>query len=383
MHSKSSSALGQLLLVGIPGPELDPEIADALRAVQPGGYILFTRNIHSASQLRKLTDQLRDLSLSEPIICIDQEGGRVSRLKAIGEEPPSASQLRDANQETFVKRHGKLTAQLLRLFGFNLNLCPVLDICLNGNEDTTNSLRGRCYGVDPQQVVRLSSIFAEEMQRNGVLTCGKHFPGYTHAPNDVHHDLPVIERSREELDQLELIPFRELITKELLDSIMVGHACYPQLQGLSNSENAQPITAAFSNEVIQILRAELGFNGLVMTDDLDMGAIYHHHPLAQALELSFKAGNHLAMICHRVRADEIQYAYQSLEKISAKWLDNALHEVSKFKQKLKSCQPTAFNESLHAAINKEIMALRIDVLGEEEAAKRSVEDGARSPVEIY
>src|SRR6187549_1247559 len=121
-----SKLLGQFLLTGVPGPELDPDTARRFKALQPGGYILFGRNIKSPEQLRKLIDDLRDLSDIEPIITIDQEGGRVSRLRLIGNEPPNAQALRKKGDPSLIKQHGKLTGKLLRLFGFNLNLCPVL-----------------------------------------------------------------------------------------------------------------------------------------------------------------------------------------------------------------------------------------------------------------
>ena len=121
-------SVGQLILTGVPGYELDAESAALFKRVQPGGFILFGRNIQSAVQLRKLIDDLRDISDVEPIITIDQEGGRVSRLRLIGNEPPNAQQLRDRNDVSLVARHGEITGRLLRLFGFNLDLCPVLDI---------------------------------------------------------------------------------------------------------------------------------------------------------------------------------------------------------------------------------------------------------------
>src|SRR6188474_219062 len=113
------SSLGQLLLTGVPGPQLDPDTASTFRRLQPGGFILFGRNIETPAQLRKLIDDLRDLSVVEPIITIDQEGGRVSRLKLIGHEPPNANQLRDKNDLDLIRRHGKITGRLLRMFGFN------------------------------------------------------------------------------------------------------------------------------------------------------------------------------------------------------------------------------------------------------------------------
>src|ERR1700720_4278833 len=204
-----SDWLGQLILTGVPGKELDAKAAKLFRKVQPGGFILFGRNIESATQLRKLIDDLRELSAVEPIITIDQEGGRVSRLRLIGNEPPNAQQLRDKNDLDLIRRHGEITGRLLRLFGFNLDLCPVLDISFD--DDADNSLRGRCYGKTVDQVVRNASAFNGAMREQGIASCGKHFPGYTCAKSDAHFELPKIDRTREELDANELAVFRRFI----------------------------------------------------------------------------------------------------------------------------------------------------------------------------
>ena len=238
-----SDSLGQLILTGVPGLELDTETAALFRRVQPGGFILFGRNIQSARQLRKLIDDLRDLSEIEPIITIDQEGGRVSRLRLIGNEPPNAQQLRDRNDIALVRRHGQITGQLLRIFGFNLDLCPVLDISFDDEAD--NSLRGRCYGKTVEQVVALAGAFNEALREQGILSCGKHFPGYSAATVDAHHDLPKIDRTREQLDKEELAVFRAFTgdgefpsrpsnnrtaaesRPYLVDSMMICHGWYP------------------------------------------------------------------------------------------------------------------------------------------------------------
>ena len=200
-------SLGQLILTGVPGPELDRETADLFRRVQPGGYIIFGRNIKSAPQLRRLLDDLRGLSKIEPIITIDQEGGRVSRLRLIGNEPPNAQQLREKGDVELVRRHGDITGRLLRLFGFNLDLCPVLD--LSFDDDADNSLRGRCYGKTVEEVIRLAGAFNDAMRKQGIASCGKHFPGYSAATLDAHHELPKIERTRAQLDAEELAVFRD------------------------------------------------------------------------------------------------------------------------------------------------------------------------------
>src|SRR5438105_7038940 len=258
----NDSSLGQLILCGVPGKELDAASAEIFRRVQPGGFILFGRNIESASQLRKLIDDLRDLSAVEPIVTIDQEGGRVSRLRLIGSEPPNAQQLRDKDDVDLIRRHGDITGRLLRVFGFNLDLCPVLDISFDDNAD--NSLRGRCYGKTVEQVVRLAGAFNEGLRTGGILSCGKHFPGYSAARVDAHHDLPKIERSRAQLDQEELAVFRQFV--ETVDSMMICHGWYPAF-------NAAKRPASLSREIVtQLLRQEFKYEGLIMTDDPDMGA---------------------------------------------------------------------------------------------------------------
>lgn len=365
-------SLGQLLLVGLPGPELDAATADILRRVQPGGYILFTRNISTAAALRKLLDDLRDLSAVEPIITIDQEGGRVSRLKAIGHEPPSASQLRALDDPALIGRHGDITGRLLRLFGFNLDLCPVLDVCVDGNEDADNSLRGRCYGETVEQTVRLAGAFNAGLRGAGIASCGKHFPGYTAARADAHHVLPVIERSRAELDALELAPFRGLLGE--LDSIMVCHAHYPCL----DPDDARPASLS-ENVITGLLRRELGFGGLVMTDDLDMGAILNGYELEETLRLALAAGADMAMICHRI--GEISRARAALEHAPRGQADRALGSVAALKAKL--APPAAFSEEAFRRVDAEVWDLRVETLGAEAAARRSAEDGKRSPVEIY
>ena len=362
-------SLGQLILTGVPGFELDPETAALFRRVQPGGFILFGRNIQSASQLRKLIEHLRDLSEVEPIITIDQEGGRVSRLRLIGTEPPNAQQLRDRNDVSLVRRHGEITGRLLRLFGFNLDLCPVLDISFDDEAD--NSLRGRCYGKSVDQVVRLAGAFNDAMRAQGILSCGKHFPGYSAATVDAHHDLPKIERSRAELDAEELAVFRHFAP--LVDSMMICHGWYP-------SFNPAKRPASLSKEIVtDLLREEFQFDGLIMTDDLDMGAILNEYGLEETIRLSIEAGNDWVMICHRVAS--IAEVHATLGNLPPDQVERALESVARAKAKLAA--PAEFSEAKFQEIDREIWDLRVAVLGEEEAAKRSPEDGKRSPVETY
>jgi beta-N-acetylhexosaminidase len=360
---------GQLLLVGVPGAELDAATAASFRAIQPGGYILFGRNIQSTVQLRKLIDDLRDLSDVEPIITIDQEGGRVSRLKLLGNEPPNAQQLREKGDPELVRWHGEITGRLLRLFGFNLDLCPVLDISFDDEAD--NSLRGRCYGRNVAQVIHLAGVFNDALRGTGILSCGKHFPGYASAGLDPHHELPLLSRSRELMEEHELAVFRYFADK--VDSMMIGHIA---VDGLDPSGLPASLAPAIIRD---LLREDLGFDGLVMTDDLDMGAILNHYGFAETMRMALAAGNDLLMICHRV--EMASEALEAIRHLPADQLDPALAHVAEFKTHL--APPDNFSEAAHRLLDDEVWKLRVATLGEAAAAERSADDGKRSPVELY
>ncbi len=364
-----SDSLGQLILTGVPGKTLDAKTAELFQRVQPGGFILFGRNIASAAQLRKLIDDLRDLSEVEPVITIDQEGGRVSRLRLIGNEPPNAQQLRDQGDIDFIRRHGNITGRLLRVFGFNLDLCPVLDISFDDNAD--NSLRGRCYGKTVEQVVRNAMAFNQAMREQGITSCGKHFPGYSAAKSDAHYELPRIDRTRDELERDELAVFRQTVGQ--IDSMMICHGWYPCFE-------PEKTPASLSRRIITgLLRDEMHFEGLIMTDDLDMGAILNEHGLEDTIRLAIEAGNDWLMICHRV--PEIENVFKILKDLPSRQTDRALESVARFKKKLSP--PTEFSDEAFRKIDSEIWDLRVATLGEERAHVLSVEDGKRSPVETY
>jgi beta-N-acetylhexosaminidase len=385
-----ADSIGQLIMTGVPGKELDPETARLFRRVQPGAYILFGRNLESATQLRKLIDDLRDLSEIEPIITIDQEGGRVSRLRRIGNEPPNAQQLRDKNDIDLIRRHGDITGRLLRLFGFNLDLCPVLDISFN--DDAENSLYGRCYGKSVEQVVRNAGAFNEAMRGQGIASCGKHFPGYSAATSDAHFQLPRIDRTREELDENELAVFRAFIgsggspnrlgtievnrpyLKEgIVDSMMVCHGWYPCFE-------SQPTPATVSRRIVtELLRNEFGFDGLVMTDDLDMGAILIRYRLDDTIRLCLEAGNDIVMLCHRV--PEIETVHRILGTLPSDIIERAQQHIANFKKNLSP--PEQFSESTFQEINREIADLHKAAVDEEEVGRIGATERQISPVERF
>jgi beta-N-acetylhexosaminidase len=389
LRAMKADTLGQLIMTGVPGKELDPETAELFRRVQPGAFILFGRNIESAAQLRKLIDDLRDLSDIEPVITIDQEGGRVSRLRLIGNEPPNARQLRDKNDIDLIRRHGNITGRLLRLFGFNLDLCPVLDISFD--DDSENSLRGRCYGKTVEQVVRNAGAFNQAMREQGIASCGKHFPGYSAATSDAHYQLPRINRTREELDGNELAVFRAFIGKggsprrpraievdspdleePIVDSMMICHGWYPCFE-------SKPTPATLSRRIVtELLREEFHFDGLIMTDDLDMGAILIGYRLDETIRRALEAGNDIVMLCHRV--PEIETVHRILGTLPSDQIQRAQQHVAEFKKKL--APPEQFSESSFHEINREIANLRTVVAGEEDQGK-VVHERQISPVERF
>jgi beta-N-acetylhexosaminidase len=360
---------GNYILMGVPGITLDAETASIIREVQPAGFILFGRNIKTPAQLRRLTDDLRGEVRHVPVITVDQEGGRVSRLKECGAEPPSAKQLRDRGDLRLIERHGALTGEILLLFGFNLNLAPVVDVSFDGDFD--NSLKNRTWGLDPETVTRNAGAFNRTMREQGVLSCGKHFPGYSRAAVDPHHELPVVKRSRRDLEEVEWKAFRSLAPA--LDSMMVGHANYPALD-----ESGLP--SSLSRKIVHgILREEWGYPGAVISDDLDMGAIVGHFGLAESVTRAVEAGNDLVLLCHR--PELIPEAAKALKGISPVRAAEAETQVARLREKLDP--PLSFSIEAHAAIDRKIRQLRVDTIGADAAAARSVDDGKRSPVETF
>lgn len=360
---------GQFLIIGVPGTELDAETRQAIQEIQPAGFILFGRNIKSPAQLRALTDDLRASVTAEPIITIDQEGGRVSRLKEIGNEPPSAKQLRDRGDLDLITRHGRLTGQLLRLFGFNLDLCPVLDVSFDDEAD--NSLKNRTYGLTAEQVISMAGAFNRALRAEGILSCGKHFPGYSAAAVDPHHDLPVIDRTVAQLTECEWQPYRALQME--LDSIMVGHVRNLHL-------DSSGVASTLSRRMVHgILRGEWNYDGAVITDDMDMGAILNEYGFAESMKRAIEAGNDLILLCHRVAM--AREAAEALSQLPEEVTAPARARIAALRSKLAA--PLPFSLAQHAAWDAEVYQLREATLGVTAAQQRSADDGKRSPVEMY
>ena len=295
-----SQMAGQLLFIGIDGTSLSDELARRLRAVCPGGIILFARNLVDAAQVAAFCRELDALLPVRPFLAIDQEGGRVNRLKGIFPEiPPNLNLAGREDAEDHVRTHGRETGRGLRLLGFNLNFAPVLDL---SSAESPNGIGDRAYGSEPRRVAELARIFLEAQRAEAVLGCGKHFPGLGEGRVDSHLELPVIAKSSAELWTSDLVPYREL--RDLLPIIMVGHAFYPDLQG------SAPRPATLSEPIVQLLlRERIGYRGVILTDDLEMGAVDQKADPGEVAWHALQAGNDMMMYCKSWERVEAAHHY--------------------------------------------------------------------------
>jgi beta-N-acetylhexosaminidase len=280
---------GQLLWIGFDGTTWTSNLARLLRDVSPGGVILFGRNITSdPRQVRALTDAIHRSSSIPPFIAVDQEGGRVSRLRPLVGPTPACGALASRPDATVaVRRHAEASAVALRCLGFDVNFAPVLDL---SGPTAPNGIGDRAFGEDPRTVALLAGLYAAAHQRAGVLVVGKHFPGLGGASGDTHAMLPIIQRTRADLLRHDLLPYRRL--RSALPAVMIGHACYPALQGRQD----QPASLAPAI-VSALLRRRLGYRGLVVTDDLEMGAIEPTLDGGARALAAFRAGADVMMFC--------------------------------------------------------------------------------------
>lgn len=355
---------GNLLMLGIPDPELTPKVAAILRDTEPAGIILFRRNVESAMQLRNLTDQLRDLLGDDLIIGIDQEGGRVSRTQDIAPRLPDAAILAAQANPQQLAQAGALTADMVMLLGCNLNFAPVLDI--DHHPGANNALRGRCWGADSQSVINRAGVWNRSQKKRGMRTCGKHFPAGGRALADPHHDLPVAQVDFDALLRTDILPYTALMPE--LDAVMIAHVHYPQL------DPAWP--ASLSPRIItDFLRYQLGFDHhLIITDDLDMGAICQRYGRGDDVKQAIRAGNDLAMICHQL--DSVPQALQALKELSVAEVDDSLRRIARFRKRLP--KPTPWSEQ-----RWQQTCLGIETLSRNFLPAAPDDSATASPVTVY
>lgn len=350
--------IGQLFIVGIPTDRIDAQTSSLIADVRPGGFCLFARNIKEAGQTRELLDHLRELSSVEPILSIDQEGGLVDRLKRLLVPMPSAARLTSTE---LIVMQAAIIAEALRTLGFNMDFAPVVDVVDESRSRFTNGLHARAYGSSAAEVIELASSFLETIQANGIVGCIKHFPGLGAAEVDSHEELPTVRLSEDEFERVDLDPYRHLMLGGSVHAVMVAHAAYPNLSLQETDQDGTLLPASLSfNFVTKLLRHELGFNGLVVTDDLEMGAIMKNYGIGDAALMAIKAGHDMLAICAGM--DSIRHAHESISaavadgRLDIGSLDTAVERVMELKSRLSP--PNAFEIDRLASLSQRIEELK-------------------------
>ena len=363
---------GRVLFIGLAGARLTPRTRALLGEVQPGGVVLFGRNVESAEQVALLNAQIRDAVDHPVLIGVDQEGGLVDRFRAICEPMPSAKAVRDAGSSELAQKFGELSARALRLLGFNINFAPVLDL---SGDNLENGLRGRTFGKSAAEVSRLAGAYLDGLQKGRVVGCGKHFPGLGGSDIDSHRRLPVVKHSWEEILERDLVPFMDLMSHrpgEHLHSLMVSHGAFPEvsefLQAWFRRTGELPALESFhqlpatisGNVVLRLLRTVLKFDGLVITDDMEMGAVVQTLSVAEAALRAVEAGSDMILICEQeanfvAARDRVAEAVEkgklpveSLERASAR-MDRVLKLAD---------EPEQFDQGEFDAVSRDIAELK-------------------------
>ena len=310
------SQIGQMLLIGFRGTNVEPDsyISQVIEDLNPGGVILFDfdvpshqfpRNILDPGQVKKLTSDLKLLSPSL-MIAIDAEGGRVNRLKPQYGflNIPSHHELGELNDPDSTFRYASLLARQLRDLGIDINLAPVIDLDINPANPIIGKL-GRSFSGDEQVVFTHTEAFIRAHHANGVLTAIKHFPGHGSASGDTHLGLTDVTKTYQER---ELIPYQLLIRENLADMIMTSHIVN------KNIDPDDPVTLS-DHYIREILRDQLGYEGVVISDDLQMGAITDHYSFEESILKSLRAGCDMIILSNNGRVYDETIPYQAVEII--------------------------------------------------------------------
>jgi beta-N-acetylhexosaminidase len=299
---------GSLLVVGLEGLELNGLERAWLKTVRPGGIILFRRNIADAAQTRALLSDASSLCAPHPFRCVDVEGGTVDRLRHALAHIPAAEDVSAAHRSagshrkgggSLAHEHGVLTAQGVKSFGFNVTLAPVLDL---GLPESNGVMGTRTAGATAEDVVAFARAFLAGLASEGVIGCGKHFPGLGGGTLDSHLETPAIDRDGAAIWRDDLAPYREL--RGELPMIMVSHAAY----ALTPSRNLPATASPFW--ITNVLRKRIGYRGLIFSDDMEMGGILKHMPIEDAAVAAVRAGIDTIEICHS--PELILRAYEAL-----------------------------------------------------------------------
>ncbi|HQZ98119.1 MAG TPA: glycoside hydrolase family 3 N-terminal domain-containing protein [Pyrinomonadaceae bacterium] len=336
--------IGQLFFIGIAGPELDEPTRALLAEVSPGGVCLFARNIKSFEQTRDLLDGIRSTSQIEPFLSIDQEGGLVDRLRRIMTPMPAASKLPSAASAA---EQAAIIGETLGILGFNMDFAPVVDVIDKERGTHSNGLFSRTYGASKTDATEFAGAFLDSLQSKNIIGCLKHFPGLGAAQVDSHEELPVVSISATELEDTDLFPYRKLLQTADVHAVMAAHVCFPDHPLQEKDANGKLLPASLSYSFItKLLRGDMGFDGVVITDDLEMGAIIRNYGIGEACKMAILAGVDMLAICagpENIRTG-FRAVCQAVEagEISMEQIDASLARIAKLKATIAA--PPMFDE---------------------------------------
>src|SRR5712692_4255530 len=307
--------IGQFFFIGLPGTELDSETRDLVEEIKPGGVILFGRNVASPEQVRALLDGVRALSPIVPLCGIDQEGGLVDRLREIFPPMPSARAIRQHGDLAASRTLGRISGEVLRMLGFDINFAPVMSIITRERSQLTNGLYSRSFGSSPAEVLGNTTVYVRGLQATGCLGCLKHFPGIGAGAVDSHMEMPLVPLSHDDLLAQDLAPYIELFQRadDRVRVVMVSHGGFPNIDIKKGTTGGLIEPASISPFIVSnLLRQELGYKHLVITDELEMGAIAKHCEIEDAAVRAFRAGEDMLLIC--ATPETIRRGYRALLK---------------------------------------------------------------------
>jgi beta-N-acetylhexosaminidase len=290
---------GQLLTLGFDGTELTGELRSTLKTLKPGGVILFARNIESPRQTHALLKAAQKEAEVPLFRCVDMEGGTVDRLKNVIGPAPSVQEVVNAAHKPYFRAHGQLIGAEVCALGFNVDFAPVLDLRFAASAAV---LGPRTVSSDPKATVAYAKEFLRGLKDTGVAGCGKHFPGLGEGNLDSHLELPVVRKSWKSLWNEDLVPYRLLARQ--LPFVMVAHCAYPKVTG-------EAVPASISKKWIrEVLRKKIGYMGLVVSDDLEMGGVLKVAEIEEAAVQTIEAGADMYLVCHN--AELVSRAYEAV-----------------------------------------------------------------------
>lgn len=318
---------GGIMMIGVEGSKITPAVRKLVKTVRPGGIIFFRPNFSSVSSFRKLVSDLEKAAGKKLLTAIDHEGGRVIHLAGGITVFPDNLVLGNTGKETYAREQGEIEARELRSLGLLMNLAPTIDVL---GENYSPNIGIRSYGKNPDLVSKMGATRIKAMQKNGLAACAKHFPGQGHSSLDAHLDLPVLSSKHEDIEKIHLKPFRAAIAAGV-DAVMSSHPIYPQMDGSSNP-------ATFSRKIIfDLLRTQMKFEGLILTDDLEMGALKNLCSIGESAVRAAAAGHDMVLVCHDPK--NVIKVYEALVKgyesgrLNARELEKSLVRIENLKKK--------------------------------------------------